>query len=186
LGADTTFTIGSGYNSSKSFALTAQLGTQIATIYSYQTIAALAGFALSSNFSKETSPPTGTTSSFQLILTPYGGYTTSSIQLACQGLPAGATCLFGSTALALPVAGFVGDGLIVQVGSSVPIGTYPFVVTATDGSVTQQLKLTLNVADFSVSLTPAAVTIQTGNSTNLSLLIQAIGNWTDVVNVSCQ
>jgi hypothetical protein len=63
---------------------------------------------------------------------------------------------------------------------------YPFTVTATDGAISQQLHLTLNVADFTIGMTPSAATLLTGDSTNLTLTIGAVGAWTELVNISCQ
>jgi subtilisin family serine protease len=179
------FTIGPGFNSSKVFALNAQFGTQVASVYSYQRTIALAGFTLTSTFQKESAPPTGTTFDYEVLLTSYGGYT-STVQFACQGLPVGATCQWGTTPLALPAYQPVGTSLQIAVGANTPVGVYPFTMTASDGAVTQRLDLTLNVADFTVSLAPASVTLLSGNSTNLTMTIGSVGAWTDLVNISCQ
>ncbi len=185
LSASVPFTIGPGYNSAKVFALTAQLGTSTATAYSYRTNTALAGFHLYSNFSTETAPPTGATQDYAVQISSYGGYS-STVQFSCQGLPAGATCQFGSSSLALPTYQPIGTSLQIALGANAQGGTYPFTVTATDGAITQQLALTLNVADFTLQLTPSSTTVVTGNSTNLTLVIGAIGNWSGIINVSCQ
>lgn len=185
LSTNVQFTVSPAYNSTKVFALTAQLGTQTSTIYTYHTTIALAGFHLFSDFSKQTTPPTGLTHDYDLHLVSYGGYS-STVQFSCQGLPIGASCQFGASSMALPALPPVGTSIQVQAGAITPTGTFPFTVIASDGTVTQQLALTLNVADFTLSLTPASTSVITGNSTNLSLTIGAIGNWSDLVNISCQ
>ncbi|MGB9069908.1 MAG: FG-GAP-like repeat-containing protein [Candidatus Acidiferrales bacterium] len=183
--ANVPFTIGPAYNSSKVFALMAQYGAQTATVYSYQTSLALAGFNLTSSFTTKTAPPTGMTSDYEPVVTSYGGYT-SMVQFSCQGLPAGAMCSFGAPSLALPAYQPVGTLLQVSVAASTSTGVYPFTLVASDGAVTRQLGLDLNVADFTISVTPSSASVVTGSSTNLTLTIGPLGQWTDIVNVSCQ
>ncbi len=185
LSVNVPFTIGPGYNSSRVFALNATLSGQTATIYSYQTTAALAGFRLSSLIQKADAPPSGTTGNYNIIIFSMGGYSTNAVQFSCQGLPAGATCSFGSNSLALPAGQSLGDSLTIQVGASTPLGTYPFQVTATDGAVTNQLPLRLVVADFSLSASPASLTVVEGTTANLILTIQGTAGWTDLVATAC-
>jgi hypothetical protein len=185
LSVNVPFTIGPGYNSSRVFALNATLSGQTATIYSYQTTAALAGFKLSSLSQKEVAPPTGTTHDYNVVIFSLGGYSSNTVQFSCQGLPAGATCQFGSNSLALPAGQSLGDSLTIQVGTNTPLGTYPFQATATDGAVTNHLPLRLVVADFSLSASPASVTVVEGNTANLNFTIQGTAGWTDLVSTAC-
>ena len=184
LSVNVPFAIGSKYNSSRVFALNATLSGQTATIYSYQTTSALAGFKLSSNFQQEVAPPAGTTRDYGIWLYSIGGYE-SAVQLSCQGLPAGASCQLGSNSLGLPVGLVVGNSLTVQTTAGVPLGTYPFQLVATDGAVTDKLSLKLLVADFSVSVSPSSLTIVEGTPASLNLTIGGTSGWTDQVTTTC-
>jgi FG-GAP-like repeat len=184
LSASVPFTIGSAFDSSRVFSISAQLGGQTATIYSYQTTQALAGIRLFTNATKEATPPSGTTPDYAIGMVSIGGYSTTA-QLSCQGLPAGAACIFGINPLPISAGGSVGDSLSIQTSASTPIGSFTIVVVATDGAVSDQMKLVLNVADFTVSVTPSSVTVVTGAVANFSLQLGAVGDWTDLVNLSC-
>jgi hypothetical protein len=179
------FTIGPAFNPSHVFSLTAQLGSQTASVASYQTSQSLAGFQIIPNFTSETVPPGGTSFNYEPQIISIGGYSTT-IQFSCQGLPSGATCQFNLTSEALPAGQMIGNSLTISVNTTTTIGTYPIQLIATDGFITQQLALTLNVADFTVSVTPTSATLLDGQSTNLSLTIGAIGDWQAPVAVSCQ
>ena len=178
------FTIGGAFDSSKVFSISAQLSVQTATIYSYHTTQALTGIRLVTNAVKEATPPGGTTPDYAIGMVSIGGYSTT-VQLSCQGLPSGATCIFGSNPVPISAGQSEGDSLTIQTSTSTPIGSYTIVVVATDGAVSDQMKLVLNVADFTMSVAPSSVTVVTGSVANFSLNLGAVGSWTDLVNVSC-
>jgi hypothetical protein len=185
LSVNVPFTIASNYNSSRVFALSATLSGQTATIYSYQTTAALAGIRLSSYYQSEDVPPAGTTRDYSVVVYSMAGYTSDSVQFTCQGLPAGATCQFGSASLALPAGQSLLNSLTVQISASIPLGVYPFQVMASDGASSAQLPLKLAVADFSLSASPASLKVVEGNSAVFNVTIQGTTGWTDLVNVTC-
>jgi hypothetical protein len=185
LSVNVPFTIGSSFDSSHVFALSATLFGQTATIYSYQTTVALAGFKLSSNFQTEVAPPAGTTYDYNVIIFSVAGYSSSSVTFSCQGLPAGASCRFGSNSLTLPAGQSVGNSLTVQLTAGAPLGTYPFRVIASDGAVTNQLPLKLVIADFSLSVSATSVNVVAGSHADLNLTIQGTAGWTNLVNLVC-
>ena len=185
LSANVPFAIGAAYNSSRVFALNATLSGQTATIYSYQTTAALAGFNLSALIGKAVAPPSGTTPNYNIILLSVGGYSTAAVQFSCQGLPAGTTCSFGSNSLGLSSGQSLSNSLTIEVPTNTSLGTYSFQVAATDGAVTTQLPLKLVVADFSLSVSPASLTVVEGTTANLNLAIQGTSGWTDLVATTC-
>ena len=185
LSVNVPFTIGSSFDSSHVFALNATLSGQTATIYSYQTTVALAGFKLSSNAQIEVAPPGGTTYDFNVILFSVAGYSSTSVNFSCQGLPAGTACQFGSNSLALPAGQSVGNSLAVQLTSNAPLGTYPFKVIASDGAVTNQLPLKLVIADFSLSVSPTSANVVSGASANVNLTVRGTAGWTNLVNLAC-
>jgi subtilisin family serine protease len=185
LSTNVPFTISSSYNSAKVFSLSAQLGSQTATVYSYETSRSLAGFHMYSNFAKENTAPAGTTADYQVGLVTTGGYSTT-VQFACQGLPAGATCQFGVNPRSVGASQSMLTSLAIQTSANTPLGSYPVVVTANDGSVNAQLPITLQVSDFSMKVSAPAATIATGGTINLGLTVVPIGGWTDSVYVTCQ
>jgi subtilisin family serine protease len=185
LSANVPFTISSSYNAAKVFSLSAQLGSQTATIYSYETSRSLAGFHLYSNFSKENTAPTGVTLDYQVGVVSMGGYSTR-VQFACQGLPAGATCQFGAASQSVGAGQSVLTSLTIQTSADTPLGSYPIVVTANDGSVSDQITVTLRVSDFSIKVSAPSSTIPTGGSINLGLTLVPISGWTDLINLTCQ
>jgi subtilisin family serine protease len=183
--ASVPFSINPQYNSSKVFALSAQLDGQSTSVYSYQTNIALAGFLLSVNSAKQSAPPTGLSRDYGLTVTSYGGYS-STVQLSCQGLPSGAACQWGSNPLPVPPYQPETTTLQVSIAGGTAVGAYPFTAVVSDGFVTQQISLTLNVADFNLQLTPSSTSVMTGsNSANLTLTIGALGAWTDLIYATC-
>jgi hypothetical protein len=185
LTAQVPFTIAPTYDSSRVFTLTAQLGTQTATISSFQTSRSLARFQFIPTFATETTPPGGVTHDYEPQIVSIGGYSTT-VQFSCQGLPVGATCEFSSAAVYLPAGQLIFSGLMIHTSSNTPIGSYSIQLIATDGFVTDQLAVVLNVADFGVSASPTSVNVLRGISSNLSLTIGALGPWTEAVTISCQ
>jgi hypothetical protein len=184
LSATVPFTISAAFDSSKVFSISAQLSGQISTIYSYQASSALVGLQLFSNAAKESTPPGGTTHDFALGVVSVGGYSTT-VQFSCQGLPAGATCLFGANSVTLPAGQSIGDALTIQTTSATPLGIYPIIVVGSDGIVSGQITLTLNVADFAINVIPASATGVSGFEPNFSMSLTALGAWSDPINVSC-
>lgn len=179
------FDLGANFNPARVFSITAQLGTQTAVVYSYQTTTAFAGARLFSVFREKMVVAPGGTAGYGVGLTSYGGYK-SIFQLSCQGLPVGATCQLDRTTLSItPLVGGSAS-VTVQTPASIPVGLYTFQIVATDGVVTTTVPLRLVVADFSVALTPASETTTVGKAGDFQLTIGSIGGWTDFVNVTCQ
>jgi subtilisin family serine protease len=178
------FTIGTGFDNSKVFSISAQLSGQTYTAYSYQSPQGLAGITLFANALKESTPPSGTTQDYAIGIVSVGGYSTTA-RLSCQGLPAGASCLFGTNPLPVSAGQSAGSTLNIQTSASTPIGSYKVTLLATDGAVSDQLNLALTVADFSVNVTPASATGLPGAVANFSLQLGAIGPWTGLISVNC-
>jgi hypothetical protein len=179
------FTIGAGFKPSQVFSLTAQLGTQTAVIYSHQTTTVFSGFTIFSAFKKQIVPPSGSTSKNAIGIVSYGGYTTTA-QFSCQGLPVGVSCQFAQPSVGVQPGVGGNSSLVVQAGSSTPLGSYTFNVVATDGVVTSTVPLKLLVADFNVTFSPASVTVVSGNPATFNLAVGAIGGWIDGVTLGCQ
>jgi len=185
LSATVPFTIGAGFNSSKAFSFTAQLGTQTAVVYTHQATTAFSGFHAFANFGSTTVPPGGAISN-GIGLVSYGGYTVPTVQFSCQGLPAGASCEFSPGSVGVQPEPETGTSFVIQTSPSIPVGAYTFSVVATDGVITESVPIRLIVADFNVAFSPTSVTVVTGKPASFNLVVGSIGEWTDFVNVSCQ
>lgn len=185
LSATVPFTIGAGFNSSRAFSITAQLGTQTAVIYSHQTTAAFSGFHAFAIFGKRTVPPGGSVGNTIGVLS-YGGYVSPNAQFSCQGLPAGGSCQFSSASVGVQPGQGTSTDFTVQVSPGTPLGPYTFNVVVSDGVVTDTIPLRLTVADFSVAFSPTSVTVVSGQTATFNLVVGAIGDWTDFVSVDCQ
>jgi len=68
------------------------------------------------------------------------------VDLTCSNLPANVTCTFNPPQVTPPPDGSIDSVLTVDVGQTVPVGTYPFQADATDGTLTHSANLTLNLA----------------------------------------
>lgn len=68
------------------------------------------------------------------------------VNLTCSNLPANVTCTFNPSQVTPPPDGSIDSILTVDVGQTVPVGTYPFLADATDGTLTHSANLTLNLA----------------------------------------
>jgi subtilisin family serine protease len=179
------FTIGAPYNPLQVFALRAHLGSD--TAVAYGTVAqpgASAGFQLFIVNATESTAPGNTTADYGFGITSVNGYATS-VQLQCQGLPASATCQFGSNPLSLLPGAFAGTSLTIAVAPGTTFGNYPFTIVASDSSVNSQLSATLGVSDFGLGIAPATLVAFPGGSANYTLTMNSLFGWSQAVQLSC-
>jgi len=137
------FQIDSTFNPDHVFSIQAQLGTETETAYGTRATHA-AGLAVNLRNNSLTVAAGQTTDDYGLTVFSTGGYSTT-VQLYCNGLPAGASCEFGETPVTVPSGGGARTTLMVSTSSSLAPGTYPFTVVATDGTVSGQNSPTLVV-----------------------------------------
>ncbi|HET9317834.1 MAG TPA: choice-of-anchor B family protein, partial [Vicinamibacteria bacterium] len=100
---------------------------------------------LAPGFSLQATPSTigvcGTGSGGSTVnVTPTNGYT-GTVTFGTTGLPGGATAAFVPPSAAVP-----GSSALTVTASGVAAGSYPFAITATDGTLTRQANATLSVA----------------------------------------
>ena len=142
-----------------------------ATIFKFP-ISTPPGFALTASPTAQMIAPGGT-ASYALAVTPQSGYS-GSPAFSVSGLPVGASASFGP-----------GAALTVYTQAGTPAGSYPLVVTATDGALASHYPLTLNVSppDFSVSGGGAKTLGQNGSAT-LNLTVLALGGFSGPITTS--
>ena len=111
---------------------------------------------LDASFSLQANPATvgvcGTGSANTTVsVTPTNGYT-GTVTFGTTGLPGGATSAFVPTSTAVP-----GSSTLTITANGVAAGSYPFTITATDGTLTRQTNGTLSVS----TTTPPAPLLST-------------------------
>jgi uncharacterized membrane protein len=78
-------------------------------------------------------------------ITSINAYSTP-VDLTCSNLPANVTCSFNPSQVTPAPNGSIDSILTVDVGQTVPVGTYPFQADATDGTLSHSANLMLNLA----------------------------------------
>jgi hypothetical protein len=155
------FTIGGAFNPAHVFSISATVGGQTQAIYGTQGTTQVLNMQIFIMNSSMAVLPGETTQDFSVNLTSQGGYA-SDPTLSCINLPAGATCEFGQNPLPLDAGLMAYSSLVVQVGSTVPAGSYQFSVIADDGAIRVGASPQLYVGDFQLSLDNGNETVPTG------------------------
>jgi hypothetical protein len=115
---------------------------------------------------------------FTVTATASDGFT-GGIHFTVLGLPAGATAGFSPTSV-------VGSGssTLTITTASVSAGSYTLTVTGTSGSLVNSANLSLNIADFSISVLPASQGAVVGGRTVYLVLSTAIGGFTGTISLT--
>jgi len=128
----------------------------------------------------------GTTATVPLTITRAGGFA-GAVNLTAAGLPTGVTAAFAPASLG---AGITTSTLTLTVAANAPVGTSPIVVTAAGTGVTAQtatVALTITAAtqqDFSITATPAALSLAAGQSGTSAIALTRSGGFTGNVTFS--
>ncbi len=136
------YTLDSSYDWHFVFDVRAQLGADSAMAYASQSYVFGFSETLSSN-ADQVIYPTQSTTPVTVSLTSSQGYS-SRVQLSCQGLPAGATCAFGSATLSVSPTSVASTTVVVSAGASTQ-GAGPVEILATDADVTRRQSFNLTV-----------------------------------------
>ncbi|MGO9086014.1 MAG: FG-GAP-like repeat-containing protein [Terriglobales bacterium] len=126
------YSLDSSYDWHHVYDIRAQLGNDTAVAYASQTYAVGFSEAISPN-ADQYIYPTQSSAPITVSLTSSQGYS-STVQLSCQGLPAGATCAFGSGTLAVSLAAIASTTVVVNTTSSTEGGS-PVLIVASDNNV---------------------------------------------------
>jgi subtilase family serine protease len=129
----------------------------------------------------------GQSTSYTVTLSPLNGYA-GTVNFSVSGVPAGATATL--TPSSLTTSGTL--TLSVNTTSAIVPGTYPLVITGTDGVRTHSVTVNLEVdaqpaADFNVSVSAPSITVKR-NSSNLPgtevVTITGLNGFTGAVNLT--
>jgi len=109
------------------------------------------------------------------------------VTFGVTGLPSGATAAFNPPSLQPPVGGTTSSALTVTLAVETPVGSYRLNVTASDGSGTHWVVVTLNVlfdtGDFAISVSPSSLVMNTTSKTAI-VTVTAIGSFSRDVALS--
>jgi pseudomonalisin len=122
----------------------------------------------------------GSTANYTATVAALNGYT-GTVSFSVSGLPAGATPVF--TPPSVTGSGSSSLAITTTVGTT-PTGSYPLVVTGTEGVLTHTANVTLVVTNFSISVSPASVTVAQGTSANYTVSLTTASRYVGTVNFS--
>ncbi|HVB98136.1 MAG TPA: hypothetical protein VNJ12_02240 [Candidatus Dormibacteraeota bacterium] len=142
-------------------------------------------FSLSATPSSVTVAP-GSVANYSLSISGSGGFT-GNVGLTETGLPSGATPTFTPVTV---TGGSGSSALGVATSTGLAVGTYPFTVTGTSGSLVHSASLTLVVqqagtgGNFSISISPSSQSVGPKSSTSYTVTVTALNGFTGSVNLS--
>jgi hypothetical protein len=127
----------------------------------------------------------GGSASYTVTVTPSNGYT-GTVNFSATGLPAGATPTFTPTSATVSTAA-VQSALSVATATTLAAGSYPFTVTASDGTISHSSSVTLVVnsaGDYTLSASPASQTVTAGTGTSYAVSVVPSGGFNGAVSFS--
>lgn len=181
---DVPFQIGTGFNPLHVFGIQATLGSETRTAYGTQAGASQStGFVAQLGTLKFIVLASQTTPDYGLLVASVAGYS-SELTLSCQGLPAEATCQFGTNPINLGGGVIAVATVAVATPASLALGTYPFTVVISDGTITQKVSASFQIGDFSVSA-PADQTILSTGFNLWSIDVNSTNGYNGEISISC-
>ena len=125
--------------------------------------------------------PTGT-ATYNLTLTSVDNYD-GDVSITCAGLPNGAFCPnpYGS----IPTPAGSASALPVST-QSVAVGNYPFTITGVSSPLTHSASATLQVWDFTPSVTPLSATVTAGDSATFDVSVASVNGYNGTATFWCQ
>ena len=142
------------------------------------------------SFSISASPNTltvtqGNQGTSTITATIVGGFN-NSIALSATGAPSGTTVSFNPSTIPAPGAGT--STMTITVGASTPTGTYPITVTGSGGGMQQNTTVTLtvtaSVANFTISASPASLSVRQGNQGTSTITTAISGGFNNSIALS--
>jgi|HubBroStandDraft_1064217.scaffolds.fasta_scaffold00096_16 hypothetical protein len=145
------YTLDSTYDWHNVFDVTATSGSNNAVAYGSQSY--VFGFSESlSSTAAQVIYPTQSTTPITVSLTSSQGYT-STVQMSCLGLPAGATCVFGSDTLNVSPTQVASTTVVINTTSATQ-GINTVQILASDAEVTTRQSFSLTVQPLTVGVVP--------------------------------
>jgi len=135
-------------------------------------------FALAATPASETIVK-GNTATYTATVTAINGYT-GTVSLSLAGLPPFSTATFTPASL----TGSGTSTLTIATTSNTPAAIYPLTITATDGTATHSVSLTLEVdpvGNFSLTVSPASQSVIQGQNIGYGITVGSSGGFKEVV-----
>ena len=124
----------------------------------------------------------GTTATDSVTVSSINGFN-GAVNLSVSGLPSGVTATFSPST----VTGSAGTTLSFVATNTATVGAATVTITGSSGSITSSTTLTLNVSaepNFTISASPAAVSVPASTSGTASISIGYVGGLTGSVSLS--
>lgn len=192
LSVDVPFTLANSFPADQWFDITATANGSTAVAYGYLfpagaadpfSIAAYGGFAPPPF--QGSSPAPGQDSTWNAVVSTTS-MAASTFQVSCSGLPSGTSCTnFAPADLSVPPAGSAVSDFMITLPLSLAPGSYPFIVSATDGYATLTTPATLSVGDFTLSLSPSSMVAQATSSVNFTYYVNQLFGYTQPITFTC-
>ncbi|HET6176866.1 MAG TPA: galactose oxidase-like domain-containing protein [Candidatus Sulfotelmatobacter sp.] len=135
-------------------------------------------FAIAASPSSQTVSP-GNVTTYNVSVSASNGVN-GSVSFSISGLPSSATGSFSPSL----VQGSGSSTLSITTSSATPTGSYPLTITGTSGTLTHSTQVTLEVADFSISVSPSSQTVRRRSKTTYSATIAPLGPFSASVSFS--
>jgi uncharacterized membrane protein len=123
----------------------------------------------------------GTGTSYTVTTAALNGFA-GVVSLSISGFPSGTTATFNPTS----INGAGSSTLTVTTSTSTPGGTYTLTITGTSSGISHSTTVTLIVTapDFTITATPASLSVTRGSSGNYTVTIGAVSGFNGTVNLS--
>jgi FG-GAP-like repeat len=179
------FNIGPSFNANQVFSLTAQLASQTATAYGTQVGAGSRWFTISMGTVSVIDLAAGqSTQPLDIVAQSINGYG-GTINLECVGLPSQIQSQISPVTLPLTPGSSADASVVFSVLQGTALGSYPFTLRGTDGVTNFDVPLTLNVGDFSLTIsTPLEQSLPTGSAT-FTFVLTSIDSYNEGVFLTC-
>ena len=182
------FSIGSAFNTNHVFSITAQMGSASAVAYGTAVASAAAGFEAGAGGSAPwPSVNLGagqSQSNLGVAASSVNGYSTT-VSAQCSGLSAVAQCVISPPILIVRSGDSASAAMSISVNANAPQGSYPGNVQVTNGLTTQNFPFTLNVGDFTMSLTPQTLQVFPTGSGAYQLTVGSENQFDQAVYLTC-
>lgn len=120
------------------------------------------------------------------VSTSVSGGFNSAVSLTVSGLPSGVTASFNPATIAAPGSG--SSTLTFTAGSTAATGTSTVTITASGGGITHTTTIALTVtapkADFTITDSPASITVTRGSTGKATVTIAALNGFSGAVTLS--
>jgi hypothetical protein len=181
-------TIGSSFNTNHVFSITAQNASTSVSAYGTAVASGAAGFQAQAggplSWPNVNLGAGQTESNLGVGVASVNGYSTT-VSVQCLGFSTNAQCTVTPSNLTVRPGDSSGAAMAITVGANTPQGSYPALVEVTDGVITQDIPFTLNVGDFTMSLSPQVLQVSPNGGGAYQLTVGSTNSFDQVVNLGC-